>query len=416
MRLRADRPYPGDVAGDSSRRRRGDAGAGTRTARWQSDLDDMEGYTQSPTNTQAVLTFLSAWTTQLHAEGYLSGVYGSADSTIRDLVNAVGTGYPAPDDIWVARWNGLQTTSDPAVPSSYWSGQQRIHQYSGDHYETYGGVSLQIDGDYVDGATADTGGGPPAPALPDGTFVQVAGTAPVYEIAGGAPLFVSNLTLFGNPQVSVITPAQFAALRPYPADGTFLVTTGGGNYRVAGGTPIAISNWRLFGGPPPAVPAVTIDQWDLSNVANPLSHLLAFPVNGTVVQGLPSGAYWSFTGGYRMSALPTPGALTVDDQGLAAFALAPATGGVGAGAPKPHSAGPPCVAPRLKHMSLRRARSALRQAHCLVGRVPPSPPLGPASSAQGVRPVRESAQHTPHELQGQPETAMSESAIRARFR
>ncbi len=35
--------------------------------------DDMESYNRTSTNTSAVLAFLSGWTTQLHAEGYVSG-------------------------------------------------------------------------------------------------------------------------------------------------------------------------------------------------------------------------------------------------------------------------------------------------------------------------------------------------------
>src|SRR5581483_8410872 len=51
---------------------------------------------------------------------------------------------------------------------SDWSNHQRLHQYSGDHTESYGGVRLDIDGDYLDGATAGTTGGnrPPAPRPP----------------------------------------------------------------------------------------------------------------------------------------------------------------------------------------------------------------------------------------------------------
>ncbi len=34
---------------------------------------DMEAYNRTTTNTSAVLAFLEAWTTQLHAEGYVVG-------------------------------------------------------------------------------------------------------------------------------------------------------------------------------------------------------------------------------------------------------------------------------------------------------------------------------------------------------
>ena len=115
---------------------------------------DMEGYSRSTSTSATVLAFLASWTSQLHASGYASGVYSSADSGIQDLVSQVGTGYTEPDDIWIASWNGARSTSDPNVPSVDWSNHQRLHQYDGGHNETYGGVTINIDGDYLDGATA----------------------------------------------------------------------------------------------------------------------------------------------------------------------------------------------------------------------------------------------------------------------
>jgi Rv2525c-like, glycoside hydrolase-like domain len=129
---------------------------------------DMENYTRGGTTSSAVLAFLQAWTAQLHADSYLSGVYSSGGSGITDLVSQVGTSYLEPDDIWIAHWNNQQTTSDPYVPSADWAVHQRLHQYSGGHNETYGGVTLNIDGDYLDGATAGGGtiGAPPANTAP----------------------------------------------------------------------------------------------------------------------------------------------------------------------------------------------------------------------------------------------------------
>ena len=48
---------------------------------------DMEGYaTNNALCTQAVQRFVTAWVDELHVKGYAAGVYGSANSTIRDLV------------------------------------------------------------------------------------------------------------------------------------------------------------------------------------------------------------------------------------------------------------------------------------------------------------------------------------------
>jgi hypothetical protein len=115
---------------------------------------DMESYTRTASSTNATLSFLASWTKRLHALGYDSGVYSSAASGIADLVSRLGTGYAQPDDIWIANWNGLKSTSDPYVPAGAWDDHQRIHQYRGGHNETYGGVTINIDNNYVEGATA----------------------------------------------------------------------------------------------------------------------------------------------------------------------------------------------------------------------------------------------------------------------
>jgi hypothetical protein len=115
---------------------------------------DMEGYRATASCTQAVQRFVSAWVKELHVKGYTAGVYGSASSTIRDLVSMLESDPDsAPDDIWIARWDGVKKVfGEPVVSDSYWSDHQRVHQYRGGHKETYGGVKLNIDSNYVDGA------------------------------------------------------------------------------------------------------------------------------------------------------------------------------------------------------------------------------------------------------------------------
>ena len=114
---------------------------------------DMESYTQTSSATNATLSFLEAWTKELHALGYQSGVYSSSASGIEDLVSRLNTLYTHPDHIWIANWNGSQSTDDPFVPASAWSLQQRIHQYRGGHDERWGGVTINIDNNYLDGGT-----------------------------------------------------------------------------------------------------------------------------------------------------------------------------------------------------------------------------------------------------------------------
>lgn len=104
----------------------------------------------------AVMTYLSAWTRELHARGYYSGVYGSADSGMASLASAVQTqsSFAAPDAIWIARWDKQERTGDGSVPDPMWSRHQRIKQFQGGHVEKHGGVSIEIDGDYLDGPVA----------------------------------------------------------------------------------------------------------------------------------------------------------------------------------------------------------------------------------------------------------------------
>lgn len=363
--------------------------------------DDMENYSRTTTNTTAVLAFLGAWTTELHARGYLSGIYSSATSGITDLVKEQGTGYPEPDEIWDAEWNGQANTSSAYIPSTDWANHQRLHQYQGGHNATYGGATINIDSDYV-----DAGGASGSALFPDGTYVQVSGTLDFFEIVGGAPLWVSNWSDVGGAQpYTVITPQQFAALNPVPANGTylttqsgavyrvaggapmyinvpaafgaiapelvdqwdidnvgnplshlnvvpangtFLATTEGQNYRVAGGAPIAVTNWSVFGG---QQSAVTIDPWDLANIYNPLARLVYRPAVGTTVEGLPSGAYWRFGPKNRYLVNPTPGAVRVDDRGLVPWSAIP------------------CRVPNLAHRTLAQVKTALLKADCHLGKV-----------------------------------------------
>jgi hypothetical protein len=120
---------------------------------------DMEGHSTGGSNTTAVLAFFSGWTSRIHAEGYVSGVYGSGSTTISDLVAKYHTRYREPDDIWIADWNGERTTQDPYVPAAEWSHHQRLHQYLGPRTESYGGVSINVDNDFLNGPTATAGGG-----------------------------------------------------------------------------------------------------------------------------------------------------------------------------------------------------------------------------------------------------------------
>lgn len=113
---------------------------------------DIEGYTSTASCKAAVMSYVSGWTEGLHAKGYLSGLYSSASSGIRDAASVYDdTRYLRVDHLWFAWWNGVaDTDAGSYVPDSYWSGHQRIHQYVGEVSETYGGQRVNIDRNYLD--------------------------------------------------------------------------------------------------------------------------------------------------------------------------------------------------------------------------------------------------------------------------
>jgi hypothetical protein len=113
---------------------------------------DMEAYDSKDAACKAgVLAFMGAWTARLHDLGYLSGYYSSAGSGIADQVAVYAkAGYVRPDYVDFARWDNKVTVTDTVIPAGYWSPGRRMKQYRGGHVETWGGVSINIDNDYLD--------------------------------------------------------------------------------------------------------------------------------------------------------------------------------------------------------------------------------------------------------------------------
>lgn len=155
---------------------------------------DMEGYGSDPGCVATVQAFLNSWVSELHAQGFLAGVYGSSNSTIHD--QAVSP-YPNwPDDIWFARWNGATNLfGDPAFPDALWSSAQRLHQYQADVTESYGGATITIDKDYDDGALAGAPqgcGGKLAPGAPPSSGPAPSGWSPWSPMAPPPPSGIAS--------------------------------------------------------------------------------------------------------------------------------------------------------------------------------------------------------------------------------
>ncbi|KGN41663.1 glycoside hydrolase domain-containing protein [Knoellia aerolata] len=118
---------------------------------------DVEHYDRAAAGcTTAVRTYVSEWTRALHRSGYLAGVYAHQDSGVRDLAASyLSTTLARPDAIWMARWDNVATTVNwPTAGNGLWAEWQRAKQYRGDHNETWGGVTMNIDSDIIRGPVA----------------------------------------------------------------------------------------------------------------------------------------------------------------------------------------------------------------------------------------------------------------------
>ncbi|WP_432477701.1 glycoside hydrolase domain-containing protein [Nocardioides sp. GXQ0305] len=115
---------------------------------------DLEGFDLTNTRCrESALAFLSAWTTRLHALDYVSGVYSSAGSGIKMLDNVRVNrpdAFTLPDRIWIARWDGRANTRTDYIRDDGWLPGGRMKQYRGGHTETWGGVTINIDSNWLD--------------------------------------------------------------------------------------------------------------------------------------------------------------------------------------------------------------------------------------------------------------------------
>jgi hypothetical protein len=283
--------------------------------------DDMEAYPVDKKDTTAVLAFLNAWTQQLHASGYMSGVYSSLNSGISDLVNQFGsTTFTEPDELWIADWDGRQATTN-YVPATAWANHQLLHQYSGAHNERYGGVQLSIDGDYLDSATAAPGSTAPrlvvAPAADGSIALQ-----PSWPYGPA----VSSWQVLAGPSPTALTSAgSFSASTP----GGIVIHSAFQYFQVqaldASGTPLAASptvatpaHLAVFGGTV-FVSAQGLDAFPVGCFNSAPCHVSArisvggrtvttgreyVPVGGGMLYFSPSGAIRRLVLGARRHQLP----------------------------------------------------------------------------------------------------------------
>ena len=119
---------------------------------------DMEAYPRGGQCSVSVQRFASGWVAGLNSRGYLAGFYSSLCSGILDLAAA----YDDPsirrqNAVWIAAWNNTPNIfgfGSPCFLSDLkWGNHQRVHQFQGGHNEAWGGVTINIDTNAVDGPT-----------------------------------------------------------------------------------------------------------------------------------------------------------------------------------------------------------------------------------------------------------------------
>lgn len=184
------------------------------------DMEDWDS--EDGSCNRAVNSFIAGWTRQLHAAQYHSGIYGSLGSGIAPGVVSMWGKKGAPHVLWFAHWDGVPTTLTDAFPQSYWPHDQRMKQYAGNLWQSFGGVQIEVDPDYLDAPTI-TRVGPMVTAVepataPVGARVTILGT----DFVPGHTTVHFGKTLGINPDV--VTPEKLTVTVPPQSAATASVT------------------------------------------------------------------------------------------------------------------------------------------------------------------------------------------------
>ncbi|WP_162799329.1 glycoside hydrolase domain-containing protein [Nocardioides sp. 616] len=115
---------------------------------------DLEGFDLNNTHCrESALAFVHGWVQRIEHHGFVSGLYSSASSGIKMLddarINRPGQ-FALPKQIWIARWDGVANTSTTYIGEEGWRPGGRMKQYRGGHNETWGGVTINIDSNYLE--------------------------------------------------------------------------------------------------------------------------------------------------------------------------------------------------------------------------------------------------------------------------
>jgi hypothetical protein len=186
------------------------------------------------------------------------------------------------------------------VVDSNWNDDEMVRQHSFNPYTWASGSIIKI---WHLGTVSGNG-----TSLTDGTFFQNSGSPTVYEMVGGAALFVPSWASVGGVHsVTVITPTPFPSV---PADGTFIQNYGYPTvYEMVGGAAIPVPSWASVGGshpvvviPPTVFPTVPANGTFFQNYGNPTVYTVA----GGAAFSVPS---WASIGGTHAFTVIPPTAM-----------------------------------------------------------------------------------------------------------
>ncbi len=172
---------------------------------------DLEYYPKSdPTCEPAAHAFMRGWIAQMHVQNNLAGLY-----TTSCAMPAYANFSPALDAVWIARFlTPYQYRSDasvwgmPCIDDSLWNNQQRIVQYAGGHAESWGGITITIDSNVIDGVVAL--GNPDATPLPTRTPTPTITPTPSATVTG---------TITTTPEAPATAPAPTLVPTALPGGG-----------------------------------------------------------------------------------------------------------------------------------------------------------------------------------------------------
>ncbi len=192
---------------------------------------DLEGFDLTKTTCrESALVFVSSWVSRIKAQGYVAGFYSSASSGIKMLddarVQRPGQ-FALPDRIWIARWDGAANTSTTYIPEDGWRPGGRMKQYRGGHNETWGGVTINIDSNYLDlgaGSLAQPEGRCPGTRLGFWKYPTLSPTAAKPTRVKVLQCLLTERGTYSGPVNGAYDAATLAAARAWQASRRFTPT------------------------------------------------------------------------------------------------------------------------------------------------------------------------------------------------